>query len=108
MPTYLHQWRYRPEVVKAMLSEKTEREKEVRTVTEAFGGTLKSFFFCMGHYDGVAIIDYPDDETALASLMAQYTLGKVDTIDTTTLVAPEGIRTAKKLACEVLGITPEE
>jgi uncharacterized protein with GYD domain len=108
MPMYLHQWRYKPDMIKPMLTEKTEREHEVRAATEAFGGRLHQFFLCMGDYDGVSIAEYPDDEIALASLMAQYTLGRVVAIKSTPLITPAGVRNAKKLACEVLGIRAED
>jgi uncharacterized protein with GYD domain len=108
MPMYLHQWRYKPDGVRKMLEEQPEREQEVRAVTEAFGGTLHHFYFCIGEFDGVAVTEYPNDEIALASLMAHYTLGRVDTIRTTPLIGPEGIVSAKKLAREVLGIPPGE
>jgi uncharacterized protein with GYD domain len=107
MPLFMHQWRYKDDQVKKMLAEKAERINEVRTATEAFGGTLHQFFFCLGDFDGLAIAEFPDNETALACLMSQYTLGRVHEIRSTPLIEPEGIARAKKAAREVLGI-PEE
>lgn len=104
MPMYLHQWRYKDDQVKRMLAEETERVDDVRNATEAFGGTLLHFYFCLGDYDGMAIAEFPDNDTALACLMAQYTLGRVHGIRSTSLVTPEGIAEAKKMAREVLGI----
>ncbi|WP_324151555.1 GYD domain-containing protein [Ideonella sp.] len=101
---YLHQWRYKDEQVKPMLVEKAERVDEVRTATEAFGGTLHQFFFCLGDYDGLAIAEFPDDESALACLMTHYTLGRVHSIKSTPLIGPAGIVNAKTKARRVLGL----
>ena len=104
MPMFLHQWRYKDDMVKPMLVEKTERVHVVRTAVEAFGGSLQQFFFCLGEFDGVAVSEFPDDESALACLMAMYTEGRVHDIKSTKLYDAQGIARAKAMAAEVLGL----
>src|SRR6185436_4135025 len=52
MPFYLHQWNYKDQYIKKMMLEPEDRADVVRTATAAFGGTLHSFFYCFGRYDG--------------------------------------------------------
>ncbi len=57
--------------------------KEVR----ANGGTVKEIYWTLGGYDGVAIFDAPDDETATALVLA---LGAKGSVKTQTLRAFDG------------------
>jgi len=103
MPFFLHQWNYKDSQIREMLLAPTDRAEVVRTATEAFGGTLHHFFYCFGEYDGVAISEYPDAKTALASLMAIFGEGRVHEIRTTVLfTAGEGL-CAIELAKTVVG-----
>jgi uncharacterized protein with GYD domain len=93
MPFYLHQWNYKDQYIKKMMLEPEDRADVVRTATAAFGGTLHSFFYCFGRYDGVAISEFPDSESALACLMAIFGQGRISGVHTTTLFsADEGLR----------------
>ncbi|SIT37114.1 putative GYD family protein [Paraburkholderia piptadeniae] len=105
MPFYLHQWRYKDAQIRSMLLEPEDRAEVIRAATEAFGGTLHHFFYSFGEYDGVAISEYPDNETALASLMSIFAQGRISEVHTTLLFhADEGLRSLQ-LAREVIGPT---
>ena len=103
MPFYLHQWSYKDEQVKRLVVEPDDRADVVRIATEAFGGTLHSFFYCFGQYDGVAISEFPDSETALACLMSIFGQGRVHAVHTTTLFTAEAGLRAMRQAHEVVG-----
>jgi|KBSSwiStaDraftv2_1062776.scaffolds.fasta_scaffold182519_4 uncharacterized protein with GYD domain len=85
MPLFLHQWSYKDEQVRAMVLERQHREEIVRIATETFGGKLLHFYFCFGEYDGVAVTEFEDNETALACLMSIYADGRLRTVITTPL-----------------------
>jgi uncharacterized protein with GYD domain len=89
MPMFLHQWGYKDESVRAMVVEREDREEVVRLATEAFGGTLHHFYYCFGDYDGCAISEFADTETALACVMAVFGQGRVRSVKTTLLFTPD-------------------
>ena len=89
MPTYLHQWTYKDQHVKKMLIEREDRERVVRTVVEAFDGTLECFYYAMGQYHGIAITTFPNEQVALACSMAIFSLGRTDSVQTTPLFTTE-------------------
>lgn len=62
----------------------TRRRQEGRKAFEAAGGKWLGFYYTFGQYDGVAIVEFPNDETALQVLLAQASQGN---IRTTTLKA---------------------
>ena len=103
MPLYMHQWSYKNEQIKQMLLEKSDREEVVRIAVEAFGGTLQSFYYCFGKYDGVAIASYPDSDSALASVLAISAQGRVHFVHTTTLFSAEEGLNSMRNAGDVIG-----
>jgi uncharacterized protein with GYD domain len=98
MHFYLLQWSYKDPEIRAMVTKPQDREEIVRLVTEAFGGRLHSFFLCFGEFDGVAIVEFPDNQTALASMMAIVAKGGLVTIKTTPLLTSQESKEAMLLA----------
>jgi uncharacterized protein with GYD domain len=99
----MHQWSYKSEQIKQMLLEKTDRSEVVRVAIEAFGGTLCSFYYCFGKYDGVAIAEFPDSESALASVLAISAQGRINFVHTTPLFSAEEGLKAMLNAGDVIG-----
>lgn len=89
MPMYLHQWRYNPSAVRAMVSQPQPRADVVKVAAHAFGGTIHGFYFCLGEYDGVAVSEFPDDETAMAFLMTVIGEGGLVYTNTTKLLSTQ-------------------
>jgi len=86
-----------------MLIEDTDRAEVVRIAIEAFGGTLESFYYCFGQYDGVAISSFPDSITALSCVLSISGQGRIDFVQTTSLFSPEEGLHAMQHAGEVIG-----
>ncbi len=61
MAHYLFQGRYSTDAIKAMVDTPQDRETAARTLVEAAGGKMHSFFFCFGQEDVVAVLEFPDD-----------------------------------------------
>ncbi len=57
----------------------TQVIKEARKDLEERGGKLKDFFFTMGSFDGIAVLEAPSDEAALAFVMGLASTGYVRT-----------------------------
>ena len=66
------------------IKESPRRFEAAKNLTESLGGTIKEFYYTMGRYDFVSIIEAPSSETMLTGLM---TLGAAGSIRTETLRA---------------------
>jgi len=66
MPSYLFQWKYKDPAIKAMVDTPQDRPAELRKVVEAFGGRLHQFYFAFGEYDGVSVVEFPNNESYAA------------------------------------------
>ena len=103
MPYFLHQWRYKDQQVKEMLLGAAARDRAeiVRTAVQAFGGTLHQFFYSFGEYDGVAVTDFADHETAMACVTTIFAQGRIEQVRTTSLFTSEQMLKVMSVAEEV-------
>lgn len=83
MPTYVTLLNYTEQGISTVESSPNRIER-ARELVEELGGEFQAFYLTFGQYDGVAIIDFPDDETA-----ARYalTVGRAGNASTETLKA---------------------
>lgn len=86
MPFYLFQGKYSVESMQAMVANPQDREAAARPLIEALGGTLHHFFYCMGDYDILALIEAPDDESMAAGALAVGASGAMTGGKTTKLM----------------------
>jgi len=102
MPYYMVQASYKEEAVKTLIAKPQDRAAAVEKMAKSAGGKLLSFFFCFGEYDVVAIVEAPDNETAVATGLATVAGGAMSKYRTTVLLSPEeavsAMKKAKKLA----------
>ena len=94
MPFFMSQWIYHDKEVRALLDHPQDRVKIVAAAMEAFGGRLHEFYFAFGDYDGIAISEFPDGETALSCFMTFAGDGGLKSFKTTVLLTPEEARRA--------------
>ena len=71
-------WRFRKKPTKEMLAESRRLFEQM----EKEGGKIVGFYWTLGRYDGVTIVEGPDEKSAIKSL-----LGFADLVSTETLVA---------------------
>jgi uncharacterized protein with GYD domain len=70
----------------AALAKKPEdRSEPVSALAQKFGGRLIDLYYHFGDYDGVVILEAPDDSTALAWVIAVHAPGHLKTTKTTRL-----------------------
>ncbi|MFW6152867.1 MAG: GYD domain-containing protein [Halobacteriota archaeon] len=83
MPTYIALLNFTEQGISTVESS-PHRVDAAKDLAEELGGEYKDFFLTFGQYDGVAILEFPDDETA-----AQFalTIGKAGNASTETLKA---------------------
>jgi len=96
MPKYLIEADYNAEGAKGIQSAGGgSRRDAVKSMCEAMGGSLESFYFAFGDADAHVIVDLPDQETAAAVAIAVNASGLV-AAKTTVLLTPEEIDAAAK------------
>jgi uncharacterized protein with GYD domain len=87
MAHFLFQWRYKDTAVQAMLDRHQDRPGELRKAVEAFGGTVHHFFYTLGVYDGLAIVEFPDTESCVACRLTLTGAGANSDLMTTVLLS---------------------
>jgi uncharacterized protein with GYD domain len=82
----------------------TKRRHVVKKAIESLGGTLESFYYCLGDFDAILIVELPDSVAAAAMSLAVTSTGAVH-LSTYPLLTPEEIdkATAKKTAYKAPG-----
>jgi uncharacterized protein with GYD domain len=58
------------ETVRRFLAKPSDRAAAVRQLAQSAGGSLESYYWMFGQYDGAAVIDLPDSHTAAALSLA--------------------------------------
>lgn len=66
MALYMAQFAYTAESLATMAKNPQDRSAPVRELIQKSGGRMIGFYFCFGEYDGVALFEAPDDNTATA------------------------------------------
>lgn len=60
-----------------MIKNPTDRAAAARGIAESLGGTLESFHWMFGEYDGFAVADLPDSVSAAAVSIAVSSTGAI-------------------------------
>ena len=97
MPHYMLQFAYTAEAWAALASNPTDRSAAISALAQKLGGRLVNLYFTMGEYDGVVIIEAPDDTTAMAMVLAAVAPGHLRTTRTARLIPPsEAVEAMRK------------
>lgn len=88
MPQYMIQFAYSAQGWAALIQNPVDRSDPLRAVAEKLGGHLVSLHHTMGEFDGVALLDAPDDTTAMAVVMGATAPGHLRATKTTRLYTP--------------------
>ena len=107
MPLYMVQWSYTPEATAAMAKNPQDRSVSSRQLIEKMGGKLIGYYFSLGDYDGVAVVEMPDGVTTLAAAMAVTAPGHIKAIKTTPLFTMDETMEAMKKAGTLAFAGPE-
>ena len=89
MPQYMLQYAYTHETWAALTANPVDRSEAVRALAQKFDGRMIDLFYTMGEYDGVVIVELPDDTTAMAFVLAATAPGHLRATKTTRLMPPE-------------------
>jgi uncharacterized protein with GYD domain len=98
MPLYLGRFSYTTDAMKALLSEPQDRSAAAREVAESLGGELLGFWYAFGEFDGVFLMEAPDNASAAALAMAVGAGGALSEVETTVLLDMDEAQDAMRKA----------
>jgi uncharacterized protein with GYD domain len=98
MPLYLGRFSYTTDAMKALLNEPQDRSAAAREVAESLGGKLLGFWFAFGEFDGVFLMEAPDNSSAAALAMAVGASGALSDVETTVLLDMDEAQEAMRKA----------
>ena len=78
MATYITLFRYTQQGI-GNIKESPARLDAAKQAARALGAEVKAFYLVMGQYDGVIIVEAPNDEAVTKLLLATGSLGNVRT-----------------------------
>jgi len=86
MGTYMIQFAYTAQAWAALAKNPEDRAEAFRRLAEKMGGKMLSLHYCLGEYDGVILMEAPDEATVMAILVAAISPGHVKATKTTALI----------------------
>ena len=98
MPLYLGRFSYTSGAVKALLDQPQDRSAAAREVAESLGGKLLGFWYAFGAFDGVFLMEAPDNASAAALAMAVGAGGGLSEVETTVLLDMDEAQDAMRKA----------
>jgi uncharacterized protein with GYD domain len=97
MPLYEMRWRFHDTSVKSMTERPQDREAPARELIEGFGGQLHHIYFMLGEYDGLAIVEFPDNVSAAATSMRAGSSGAFTRFETHPLMSTQDAQRAMQM-----------
>jgi uncharacterized protein with GYD domain len=78
MSTYIILWRYTQQGIEK-IKESPARLDKAKQAFRAVGAEFKAFYLTLGPYDGIAVVEAPDDATIAKLALATGALGNIRT-----------------------------
>jgi uncharacterized protein with GYD domain len=88
MALYMSQVAYTPAHLAALTKDPQDRTEAISAVAQKMGCRLVNFYYSMGEYDGLVIIEAPNETAMTAVLLAAIGAGHIRASKTTQLLAP--------------------
>ena len=98
MALYLTRFSYSTDAMKGLLSEPQDRSVAARELAESLGGKLLGFWYAFGEFDGVFLMEGPDNASAAAVAMAVGASGALSEVETTVLLDMDEAQDAMRKA----------
>ena len=108
MPNYLIRFSYESPVIKTMI-----QHPDINTAAEAaamvasLGGKLLGYWYAFGDFDGIVLIEAPENSIAAAVGMAIRSTGHVTKLETTVLLSMEEAKASLHLAATANHLPPQ-
>jgi len=98
MPHYLVQASYTAKTWDNLIQHPEDREASMRRMAGEFGVKLHGFYFAFGEHDAVVIMEAPDHQTMMATLIAAGASGAVSTKTTALITAADAKQAMQQAA----------
>ncbi len=82
MTKYLVLFTFKGETLKAFMRKPSDRAAVVGEAAQSVGGRLESYYWMLGQYDGLAILDLPDSAAAARLAMTVSSTGAFTHLET--------------------------
>lgn len=82
MAKYLVLFNLTSETAKRFIAKPSDRAAVIRELAESAGGSLESYYWMFGQYDGAAVFDLPDSRTMAAVSLSVTSSGAVSRFET--------------------------
>lgn len=89
MQLCMTQFSYTSEAWQSLMKNPEDRTGVLKAVIEKLGGQLLCLYYCYGDYDGLAIAEYPDSVSSVATILSAVSGGHIKAIKTTVLMSAE-------------------
>jgi len=77
MPVYVSLVKFTEHGIATMKQEGISRSEKVQRNVESLGGRLLDAYYCLGEYDVVAILEFPNNRAAMKSAVLNSSLGHI-------------------------------
>lgn len=77
MPIYVSLVKFTQHGVSTMKEKGVARSDMVQRNIESLGGKLVHAFYCLGEYDVVAVLEFPDNASAMKSAVLNASMGHI-------------------------------
>lgn len=77
MAIYVSLVNFTTEGLKTMKAQGVSRSDMVKKNIESLGGKLLHAYYCLGEYDVVAVLEFPDNRTAMKAAVLNASLGHI-------------------------------
>jgi uncharacterized protein with GYD domain len=91
MPKYLVLFAVTSDALARFIDNPEDRRGPVSKLAEAAGGTLESYYWMFGQYDGLAIFDCPDSSAVAALALAAGSTGVFKQFETHELIPADNL-----------------
>jgi uncharacterized protein with GYD domain len=98
LPLYLTRFSYSTDAVKALINQPQDRSAAAREVAESLDCKLVGFWYAFGEFDGVFLLEAPDNPAAAAVAMAVGASGALSEVETTVLLDMDEAQDAMRKA----------
>jgi uncharacterized protein with GYD domain len=98
MSHYLLRWQFKNGTAKALVDKPQDRTAPAKVLIESFGGKLLCYYFALGDYDGLGIVEFPDNVAVAACSMKAASTGAFARFETTALLTAQEAEAAMKKA----------
>jgi len=77
MPTYVSLVKFTEQGISTMKAQGIARSEAVQRNIESLGGRLLDAYYCLGEYDVVAILEFPNNRAAMKAAVLNSSLGHI-------------------------------